>query len=790
MRQDLIVAARRSARHPGLFGAIVFVVSMSVGANTTVFSLLLSVVIRPLSLNEPERLVRLSQVNSFGQLRPIPLASVNGFKSQQTAFEAVSAYIGGVLFTTESPGGVKSSGIEFVDGDYYSLLGTSPYLGRLISPSDADAAAVLGHAFWQRYFAGNPAVIGTQFRIEGRPFTIIGVTPPEHTGLRRDTAPDAVVPVGQLGTVMASAASQPRANYLVGRLKRGISIEQARDLVGAMWPSIASDISGQSPSPLRPVVEPIGFGFSQLRDRYSAALTVLSILAAAMWVLACANIAALTLAHATERVPELNLRMALGASRVRVCRQMLVESALPTVVGIVLAIPVASWAAAAIARLMWNGLSALTLDVSPDWKLIVVVSLASLASAALFGMIPLAVVGRGTSAFAAPRVVSRARLGKALQVVQVAISVALIVSAAQLARGFYELQSSDLGFRSGHVLLARLAGLPTGYRGIDEATYYPELLQQLSELPSVVSVSMSDTFPSVSDESVALKPINAEGSTVRGLVEVISPGFFGVVGIPRLTGRDFTWFDTVKTSPVAILNESAARKLFGRTDAVGRRVTLGADRASITAEVVGVVADSSFGNPRSTHVPAAFRPALQEPALARSPWLEIKTKADPVSVAGDVQRVVGGLGREFARDIRSLDAHVAGMIARETVSSALAVVFAVTGATVAFVGLHGLLSYLTTRQRREFGVRIALGAAPGAIATRVMRQAFALTVGGLILSIPLCLWVSRVLAPTAPPSIMFFVAAVVACAVLGITASLLPALRATRADPIEILRVE
>lgn len=796
MRTEFLVAARRYGRYPGTFISLVSVVTLTVGVNTTVFSLLNSVVLRPLPVTNPETLVQIAQQTQRGQNRPIPLSEVDEIR-RLPAFSSVSAYIGGVLFTTETPGGIKSSGIEFVDGNYFGMLGARASRGRLFTSADSattgavDPVAVIGHRFWLRQFGGDPDVVGRQMRVEGRTFTIQGVTEPSHSGLRRDTAPDVTMPLGQLALLMPSAAAQPRANFVVARLNGGVALEVARAQIESVLKGPDGRDLGET---LRAVIEPVGHGFSQLRNNYQGILRRLFTFAIGMWMLAIANIAALLMGSAVGRIEEIRTRLSLGASAWGIYRVTAADCLLPIGVGLLLSIPVAHWASSLIAAAMWTGLSDLTLDVTPDASLMVIVSAGAIVSSLVLSAAVTLILLRSRHSTSASRVIAspHARAGKVLQAIQVAVSVTLVLGAMQFSRAMVELHRTNLGFSTDNVLLARLAGLPGGYRDIDEASYFPELIRRVSEIPTVSAVATSDLFPAVSDEAAAMRPIRVADRQVMGLVDVVSPGFFELVGIPIVWGRDFAWTDGRTQEPVVILNRRAYEALFGSERFAEQLVEVSQGKTEVAVRTVAVVENASFGNPRATEVPAAFRPVLQEPILARSSWLEVKTTTPPLGIADRVSRVVIEMGREFPREIRTFNRHVAAMRSRESVSAALAVLFAAIGAGVALIGLYGLLSYFAAMRRREFCVRMAFGATNRSIAGGVIRQSLSVTLGGLALAAPLTFLLQAEALGFERTSIdftslAFAVSFVIALALIGAS---LPAVRSAKLNLNDVLRSE
>lgn len=818
--QDVRYALRHLRRAPGFSLVAILTLALGVGANTALFSLLNAVVLRPLPIKEPQRFVVVSRVNQRGQSRNIPLVTVAELARDHRSLETLAGYSCCGMFTTDANGVLSASPVEFVDQQYYPMLGVRPFLGRLISTEDAPQATdsvpvvVLGYGFWQRQFGGHPRAVGQTLRVAGVALTIIGVTPPGFSGLQVDVAPDITVPI-TLYPRLASTAPDPKrplqGNYAIGKLRQNATLDHVRAELGALWPSIreASVPPGYSPSEQDEFrsshvrVESIATGFSSLRDRYSKSLTMLVGLTGLLLMVACVNLSGLLLARAAARDHELAVRMALGASRGRLAQGLLVESLLLSVGGTAVALPLAWWTSKALGRMMYTGVLSLTVPLTPDWRVLSLAAAAAIGTGVVIGAMPAWAAGRRDPRVglqqARPIAHTTDRWAKALLVAQVAISLVLLLCAGLLTRSLANLRALDAGFHAKGMVLARLSQQPDGYRNLDEATYYPELVERLSTLPGVRSVSLSRLFAQVVNETALLQPVAlaevVSGSVdVGALMDAVSPRFFETVGIPLLDGRDFTWRDDSRSPAVVIVNSSLARSLFPSRNAIGQRIRVGTDPKLRALEIVGVVGDASFGSLRASHVPVVFRSWLQSGAYARYPIVEVRTGVAPKSLGDEVRRAAASLGREYVLNLRTPEDQLSASLARERVTAALSSFFAGLAILLAAIGLYGFLAYDVARRTREIGVCMALGASRPMVLRMVVWQGLVLTSLGIAIGVPCALAVGRLtgalLFDLAPSDPVTLTGAAGFLTIVGTVAALVPAVRASSVDPMVAVRSE
>lgn len=807
-RQDLRHALRHLRRSPTFTLGATCTLALGIGLSAAVFSALNALVLRPVPITDPGGLIGVWPVDSDGQ-RTSMLAPVADL-FQDGPLESVCAY-------GDSRAGVEANGVpvyavvEIYSHQCFATLGVPPLMGRTFTPEEAPAdrpgarVVVIGYDFWQKVFGGAPDVVGRRFRTDGDPVTVIGVMPRGFRGLRVDNAVDIIAP---FGTVIPNPANRLLGGYALGRLRTGVTLEAARAEIEARWPGLMDRVT---PTTLPPAdqryfreagvrVDRVGTGFSILRTRYEQALWIGSALTLGLLLLACVNVGGLALSRVIARSGELAMRTALGASRLRLARQLVIEVLAVAGAATILGIGLAWVAVKPIASALPFGGLEPTLDLTPDARVVFVTALAGLVTGLLASLLPMWLASRReTLQLHADRTVAaRSRPGRVLLVVQVALSVALLMGAGLLTRSLYFLFQNHPGFDGTRILSARLRPLPGAYR--DPAfnnglSYYPVLLERIAALPGVRSVGYARAFGNVLDDDVGRMPIGFVGtqeSDLTAQLDVVSPGFFETVGIPILQGRGPRWSETPDTPPVAFVSASLARALGG--DVIGKRVWFGSLPQLVNVEIVGVVGDASLGNLRSPAPRVFYGVATQLGPFGFYSTLQIAADSDPWQLVNPLQDILRSLGREYAYSIMTLEQRVQQNAVNERMGATLAMPVAVLAALLAFVGVYSLFAYAVVRRTREIGVRLAVGASPGAVLRMVLRESVTLTAIGVALGIPTGIMASRGLR-----ALLFGMSEsdpVVALSTVGlflaltIAAALIPARRAARLDPVAALRAE
>ena len=806
---DLRYAARHLQRSPGFSAAAILTLALGIGANTAMFSVLNALVLRTLPIKDPHGLVGVSSRSAQGQLRLTLISAVPELQ-REGPFADVCGVNGGGIFAADVNGAPLQTAIALVTGRCFNVFGVEPMLGRAITDQDAPIYArgnlvtVIGHRFWARMFGSDPNVVGQTVRMEGVELTVIGVMPPGFGGIQADVGVDIWVPFYTISPIRADRPAG--ASHILGRLKPGVTLAQAEAELVTRWPAL---LEATVPPALaaperrqfvesRARVERLATGVSFYRDRYERPLTIIFGLTLVLLALACVNLGGLLVSRLAERGAELGVRVALGGSGARIAQQMMIESVVLSLAGAALAVPASFAFVAVLASFVPNPLVERTVSFTPDLRVLAATAACGVAAGLLTSLVPiwLAWQRRGAITFAWDRTVASHtnRWARALLVAQVALSVVMLASAILLGRSLYLLQRVDLGVRAENVLNVRIMPLPNAYRTIDNASYYPALLDQVSALPGVRAVGLSRVFPRLVGPFTGqvIRFAGQPEGELRAQVETISPGFLEAVSAPLLRGRPPAWSDHARSQPVALVSNSLARQLAPDGDVLGRRVRFGAEERDI--EIVGVVGDISMGNPRLAAPAVLYRPTLQMGLFANYPNLMAAVSGDPLAIAPAIRDILKQAGREYAHDIRRLDDLFVEAPAAERMGATLAGATAALAVLLAFIGIYSLLAYSVSRRTREIGVRVAIGADRADVLRMVMKEGLILATIGTVVGVPAAIAAGRILGTllfglTASDPIVlsstaaFFVA-------LGLVAGLVPAFRAAAVDPAIALRAE
>jgi predicted permease len=810
---DVRRAFQQARRSPGYAAAVIATLALTVGASTTLFSLYNALVLRTLPVQDPSRIVLVQPTDDKGQNRPL-YQTMHRELARLDVFEHLALFSGGGMFFTEARG-VRAQGlIESVTPGFHEALGLRPFLGRYFTERDQidvdSPTVVLSHALWGRLFNDDPSAIGEQVLIDGKPMTVIGVTPPEFKGFYVDGGFGFSVPISVLNRHLGTDPKSPiRGLQAVGRLKAGVTIAQAHTAVDATWRSIrGTTIPPQLPAAEqreiathRIKVETLASGFSGLRTRYAQALQVLLAITVVLVVIGCVNLSGLLLARTMARERQFAIMLALGAARAQFAQQVLVESVILAMLGTVVALPLAWMGSRMLSVAIWDLPEPLAMNLAPDMRVIAAAAIGSIVSGLIIGALP------------AARAARRRRLGlrsersivggsgkwrRALLVVQIALCLVLVAGAGLFGVSLWNLRTLDTGFTASDVRWARLFAVPGGYRNQDDAVYYPELLRQIEALPEVRSVAMSSMFPTFFNAAhflqrhavVSLAQPNAPAA--EAIMESVTPGFFRTMGIPLLQGRDVSWSDQAAGAGVVILNHTVSRQLFPDGNAIGQHVRIGNDPKRAALQVIGVAADASVGDLRAPHAPAVFRPRMQE--QMRAPVLLYEPAADGPTADAAVTRVVSALGHEYPRGQSAVSEFANRALIQERLLAGLSGMFAALALLLAVVGLHGSLVYDVTQRTREIGVRMAIGASRRDVIGMIVRDGAAVAAAGALLGIvvtfPLSSLVRSMVFGLEPTTPWIALAAAACLVAVGIASCLWPAARAAAIDPATALRVE
>jgi len=774
--------------------------ALGIGANTAIFSLIDTLMLRMLPVQEPRQLVEfLTLYPGDPPLNVFSWPSYEYFRDHNHVFSGLTGvqpsrfHVSGAGLETETVDG------EGVTGNFFQMLGVRPALGRLIGPGDS-AVAVVSWSCWKNKFNLDPAVLGRRIVVEDAPVTIVGVTPREFFGVQVGVRPDIWVPVEQ--------ARRP-VLQVIGRLRPGVSIEQARAEMAVLFRFTFEERTSASKDPamrqLKFEVQPAGAGLStDLRDRFAKPLVALMAVVGLLLPIACINLANMLLARGAARRHEMAVRVALGAGRLRLMRQVLTESLLLSAAGALIGVLLALFGAGALVGIMTSGRQMpgprIQILVHLDTHVLLFTGGIALLTGVLFGLAPawsafasgLAFALRGTGKAGETRI---GRLfGKSLVVAQVALSVGLLSAAGLFIRNLATLEDTDLGFRRDHVLLVTLDPARSGYSDQQLSRAYQDLLARLERIPGVRSATISGPGPLSGAGAGRLVTVEGhpERPEDRRYVSVawVAPKYFETLGTPLEAGRDFTFADQ-GGSRVAIVNRTMARFCFGSGNPIGRYVTF--DGGTMPYEIVGVVGDAKYYEIREAALRTIYLDTFQfarpESAFA------LRTSVEPQAVAAAVRRTV----RELLKDVpmvraTTLAGQVDATIVPERLIATLSGVFGALGSLLAAIGIYGLLAYTVARRTSEIGIRMALGATRGAVSRMVLGEALGMSSAGLGIGAAIAYWGRRlagsVIQGLAVESVVPIVFGAVAMIAITVMAAYVPARRAARVDPMVALRWE
>jgi putative ABC transport system permease protein len=837
--QDLRLALRSLRATPIVTTVAILSLALGIGANTAIFSLVDSLLLRTLPAREPQRLVLISDnpASPFGaQSFTYPIW--DQIRQRPQLFDAALAWSSN-RFDLAAGGET-----EFVDGFWasgglFDALGVPAMLGRTFTDADDQppgaspaarggrdgAVAVISYAFWQRRFGGAADAIGRRIAIERVPFTIVGVMPPGFFGPEIGRRFDIALPLGDEPLVRGKetflAARSTWWLTIMARLKPGQSLESATAALRGVQPQIrAATLPDWPPNELGDYLKdpftllPGAGGDSGLRRRYERPLVTIMVVVALVLLIACANIANLLLARAAARRHEISVRLALGASRWRLARQFLTESAVLAAAGAALGLLVARWGSRLLVTQLSTPTNHVFLDLSIDWRMLVFTIGVTAGTALLFGIAPafragdiepmeaIKEHGRGSEGSGAPVFGGRVSLSTALVVAQVAVSVVLVVAAGLFVRTFSSLTNLRLGFEADRVLVVTMNALSVQTAPSQRLALFERARASVGAVPGVAGAALSVITPvgnmtwndriSVPDGA----PLPERQSVTN--MNAITPGWLATFGTPLVSGRDFTPHDVKGSQPVALVNQAFARKFLraGATP-IGRIVELGGlNTKEAPKEIVGVVADAVYLNlrqaiPATMYVPMA---QLDDRSFVR-PMVNLSVRAQtgsPALLARSVAAAIGQVNPDLALTFRPLVDQVHASLTQERLVAMLAGFFGALALLLAGLGLYGVTSYAVSRRRTEIGIRMALGAAPAGVVRLVLSRVSWQVGAGVLLGAAVSLWASRFVATLLygleprDPATLAAAAVVLGC--VGGVAGWLPARRASRVDPAEVLR--
>jgi predicted permease len=807
---DLRYATRSLRRSPGFALVAVLSLALGIGANTAIFSLIDLVLLKPLPVRDPDTLVQVVTAGEGGRGG----ANVPWFKGvaeRRDLFSDVFA-IRQNRFKVEVRGQLELVAGQFVTGTYYQALGVYPVLGRVLLPEDqrdeaSNPVAVISYGYWQRRFGGDSGVLGTLLTIDRQPYTIVGVTGPDFFGLQQGWTMDVTMPL------VTARYTDPR-NWVnlpvIARLRGGVDRVQAETSLGVTLHQFASNnaVPNEDRRRLfqRVTLLPFANGQGVLREEFLDPLRLLMGGVSILLLIACVNLAGLLIARNAARQRELAVRVALGASRLRIVRQLLTESALLAVLGVVPAVAFAWYGGnvlLAFVRPEYWGPSSLSLTL--DARVLGFATAAAVVTTVLFGVLPacqatrLAIAPALASGFrqtAYPRI----GLGRGLVISQFALSLLLVAAAVLFVRTLVNLAGTDAGFTRDGVLLVNVDEPGSDYANDRMRQFQREMRARLAALPGVVHATVATITPLNGNSNT--RPIVVHGHAPRGHDDVVAqvnyvgPSYFEVFGIPLVEGRSITDRDEAKSPRVVVVSEGFARHYFGTASALGRLVAVGPPRAAVSFEIVGVAREVRYQDLRTDSRRTIYVPLLQALDVRQTQYeFALRTAGDPAGWVGTVRAEISrGRPTTPIAAVRSLTEQINTGLTREWLLAVLGAFFAGVALMLAAIGVYGLLAYAGARRVREIGIRLALGARPRWILWMTLRECLVLAVLGAVLGLGVASvalrGVGTFLFGLSSTDLGTLLSAAAVLVVVALFAGFVPARRAASVDPLVAIRCE
>ena len=812
-RIDWRDAIRSLRAAPMVTAAAVLSLALGIGANTALFSIVNGLLLKPLPVHDPER-----------------LALLKGGDWTNPVWERIrdhhgSLFAGAAAWANQSFDLADAGESEIVDGIYTSggfleVLGVRAELGRTPSRSDDvrgggpdGPVVVISHALWQRRFGGAPEIVGQRLTVNRLQFTIVGVLPAEFFGPEVGRSPDVYLPLAAEALIRGSESrlDERSASWLdiIVRLHPDQTLEGGAAALNAVREDIRS-----ATIPARLVGQPrsayldgsfslvdASTGQSALRSRFANPLIIVTIIVAGVLLIACANVANLMLARATSRRQELSVRLALGASRARIARQMLAEAALLSTTGSVIGLAIAQWGGALLVGQLGSSVSTVTLDLSTDWRVLCVTAAVAAITTIFFGLAPISGLA-GVEATHSQSGEGRGLVGdrrlslrNALVVAQVALSLVLVVAAALFVRTFHGLSTAPLGFSAEHLVIVNVDASRSTVAPDALPEFYQRFADAATKVGGVRTASASLLTPLSGrgwNNRVAM-PDGSEPPRDRVTFEnAIGPDWFATYGMRILAGRDLNRQDAKGAPLVAVVNEMFVRRFLGGMQPIGARVNVGQPPSAQTFEIVGVVNDAVYRSTRRGVVPTMYHPLEQAGTLNTSFAVTLNVPGARSALTPELREFFRQADPAVAFSVRDYPDQIGAGIAQERLVAMLSGFFGALAMLLAGIGLYGVTSYAVSRRTRELAMRMALGAKPGQVVRLILRNVAAVVALGVAIGVALSLWASKFVT-----ALLFGVQArdpltllgtVVALTIVALLAGWLPARRAARLDPNEVLR--
>jgi predicted permease len=829
---NLKFALRTLFKTPFVTAVAILSLALGIGANAAIFSLFNQMLLRPLPVPEPGRLVNLSSPgpqpgsNSCGTAGDCDAVfsypMFLDLQKQQTSFAGIAGH---VLFGANIAARNQTSSGEsvYVSGTYFPVLGLSPEIGRLLTPEDDRTIdephiAVLSDSFWQARFNRDPNVINERLLVNGVALTIVGVAPRGFAGTTLGAKPQLFVPVTMRGAIDRFKGYDNRRSYwlyMFARLKPGESIEHARVALGGPYHTLLADVDaplqkGMSEQTMvrfkaKPLLmEPGSRGQSSVSGQAKTPLTLLLAVTGFVLLIACANIANLLLARSAARAGEMAIRLSIGAARWQLVRQLLAESMLLALLGGAAGLLVAQWTLDLMVSLLSKE-AADTIEVALNPTVLAFAASMTVGTGLLFGLFPAlhstrpdlisslkGQAGQPSGARAA------ARFRTSLATAQIALSMALLVAAGLFTRSLMNVSRVNLGLNADNVVMFRVSPENNGYTADRSKQFFEHLEDDLAAIPGAKGVTTGRVALLSGNNwgnSVAVQGFKAGPDTdVNSRFNEVGPDYFHTLGIPILSGREFTRADAASSSQVVVVNEAFAKKFNLGRDAVGKHMNNKGGDSPLTMEIVGLVQNAKYSDVKKEIPPVFFMPYRQDKDIG-SITFYVRSGIDPEAMVANIPAVVRKLDPNLpVEDLRTLPQQVRENVFLDRFISVLSAAFACLATLLASVGLYGVLAYTVSQRTREIGLRMALGAPPSRVRAMVMRQVGMMTlIGGavgLVAAIAIGRLAQSLLFELTGSDPLVLVGAAVSLTIVALAAGFIPALRASQVDPMSALRYE
>jgi len=830
---NIRLALRALFKSPFVTLVAILSLSLGIGANSAIFSLFDQMLLRPLPVPHPEELVNFKspgpkpgsnscgQAGSCDEIFSYPM--FRDLEAAQTSFTGIAAHRnfgGSIGYQGTSLGG---DGLA-VSGSYFPVLGLTPALGRLFTPEDDKTVGnhfvvVLSHRYWQTRFEGNPAILNETLVVNGQAMTVVGVAPRGFNGTTLGDIPDIFVPLTMRGLMQPGFNGfQNRRQYwayLFARLKPGVPIEQATVAINGPYKAIINDVEvplqkGMSDQTMvrfkakEITTEPGQRGQSSFDNEARTPLIILLAVTGTVLLIACANIANLLLVRGAGRAAEMAVRLSIGASRRQLITQLLTESILLAMFGAIGGMVVAKWTIDFIASILpANDTSLVQFSLSPT--MMIFAGATALLTGIAFGLFPALhstrpdLAGTLKNQAGQPGGAKAARRFRTtLATVQIAMSMALLVPAGLFAKSLFNISRVDLGLKTDHMVLFSIAPELNAYTTERTRQLFERMEDEIAAMPGVTSV-VATIVPVLAGDnwgnSLGVEGFEAGPDTnTNASFNGVGPGYFKTMGIPLMMGREFTRADAFGTPKVAIVNQAFVKK-FNMGNPLGKRFGLGGGTGTkMDIEIVGVAQDAKYSDVKDAPPPQYFLPYKQEERLGYANFY-IRTATPPEQMLSTIPALMRKLDASLPlSDVKTMETQVRENVSQDRIISTLSLAFAVLATVLAAIGLYGVLAYTVTQRTREFGLRMALGADGGRVRAMVMMQVVKMAIIGGVIGMALAIGIGRM-----AKSLLFemegydpivLAAATFALAVVTLGAGFIPALRASKVDPMNALRYE